>query len=89
MSTQAGADLANLDYSVDLQAASEQLPRTCLSGNLKPVAFVDAGAEAIRAESERLLAAFAPRRGFILAPGCEIPPEAPPANVDAMLAAAR
>jgi uroporphyrinogen decarboxylase len=86
---QAGVDLANIDFSVDMQRASEALPRTCLNGNLKPLAFLDDGPELIAAEAARLVARFGPRRGFILSPGCEIPLEARPENVAAMIAAVR
>lgn len=86
---QAGADLANLDYSVDLESASALLPRTCFNGNLKPLAFVDSSPAVIAAEAERLVTTCGPRRGFILSPGCEIPLDARPDNIAAMVAAAR
>lgn len=85
---QTGADLLNVDFSVDLAQASETLPRTCLNGNLKPLDFVTEQPAPIRAQAERLARDFAPRRGYILSPGCEIPPEAQPENVAAMIAAA-
>ncbi|NEV60419.1 uroporphyrinogen decarboxylase family protein [Thiorhodococcus minor] len=86
---QAGADLANIDFSTDLHQASQTLPRTCLNGNLKPLAFVNETPATIRAASERLLRDLGPRRGFILSPGCEIPLEARPETIAAMIAAAR
>lgn len=85
---QAGADLVNIDFSADLHQASQALPRTCLNGNLKPLDFVTADPATIAAESKRRLDAFAPRRGFVLSPGCEIPPESKPENVATMIAAA-
>ncbi|NEX17603.1 MAG: uroporphyrinogen decarboxylase [Halochromatium sp.] len=86
---EAGADLANLDFSVDLQQASATLPHICFNGNIKPLAFVEASPAAIAAEATRLVTTFGPRRGFILSPGCEIPLEARPDNIAAMIAAAR
>ena len=41
----------------------------------------------IEAEAASLLRAFRNRRGFILSSGCEIPPEARPENVAALVQA--
>lgn len=82
-----GAGLACFDYCVAPEDAQEALPQTCLSGNIKPLAFVEAEPSYIRAESEALLAAFADRRGFILSSGCEVPLESRPENIAAMVAA--
>lgn len=85
---EAGAEIANLDFEVDPVRAAEQLPRTCLDGNIKPMLFVDGSPAQVAAEATRLLELFADRGGFILSSGCEIPPEARPANVAAMVGAA-
>ena len=66
----------------------QALPNTCIDGNIKPLAFVTATPAVIDAEATRLLDLFAPRGGFILSSGCEIPPEAQPANIKAMVTAA-
>lgn len=84
---QAGVDIANFDYCVDPLEAQEKLPGVCLNGNLKPLSFVEATAEEITAESTTLLRLFDHRGGFILSSGCEIPPEARPENVAAMVSA--
>lgn len=86
---QAGVDIANFDYYVDPLDAQRALPQTCLDGNIKPLSFVEASSEMIAAESSRLLNLFADRRGFILSPGCEIPPESKPENVAALVLATR
>lgn len=86
---QAGVDLANIDFCVDPQDAMQVLPQTCLNGNLKSLAFVEATPEEIAVESSRLIKLFAHRGGFILSSGCEIPPESKPENIAAMVAAAR
>ena len=65
------------------------MPHTCLDGNLRPLAFVYDTPADIAAASARLLDLFAARGGFILSSGCEIPPEARPANVAAMVTAVR
>ena len=86
---QAGVNIANFDYYVDPLDAQQALPRTCLDGNIKPLSFVEATPEEIAAESSRLLKLFAHRGGFILSPGCEIPPESKPENIEAMVLSAR
>ena len=84
-----GVDIANLDFSVDPERALRALPHTCLDGNLKPLAFVCETPADIAAASARLLDLFADRGGFILSSGCEIPPEARPENIAAMVEAVR
>jgi uroporphyrinogen decarboxylase len=85
--TQAGAEIANLDYPVDLRRACEALPEMVFDGNLRPLAFVTASPEQIAVEARRLLDLFAGRGRFILSSGCEIPPEARPQNVAALVSA--
>jgi uroporphyrinogen decarboxylase len=85
---QAGVDIANLDYAVDPGRARQILATTCLCGNILPLAFVLGSADEIAAESRRLVDLFAGGGGFVLSSGCEIPPEAKPENVAAMISAA-
>jgi uroporphyrinogen decarboxylase len=84
-----GVDIANIDYCVDPLEAQQALPQTCLDGNIKSISFVEATPEMIADESSLLLDVFASRGGFILSSGCEIPPEAKPENVAAMVFATR
>jgi uroporphyrinogen decarboxylase len=86
---QAGVEIANFDYVVNAAEAQERLPATCLDGNIKPLAFVEETPQEIEAQAVNLLSAFRNRRGFILSSGCEIPPEARPENVAAMVNATR
>lgn len=86
---QTGVEIANIDYCVDPVAAAQALPQTCIDGNIKPLAFLEASPEWIAAESSRLLDMFAGRGGFILSSGCEIPVDAKPENIAAMVAATR
>ena len=83
-----GADIANMDFCVDPVTAMDILPHTCLNGNIKSLSFVEAEALNISEESLRLMELFAERDGFILSSGCEIPPEAKPENIRALVAAA-
>jgi uroporphyrinogen decarboxylase len=78
-----------MDYEVDPRDAARILPRTCLDGNIRPLSFVLGAPDEISAECRRLATLFEARGGFILSSGCEIPLEAKPANVAAMVAAVR
>ena len=84
---EAGVDIANLDYDVDPLRAGQILERTCLDGNILPLSFVLGAAPEVAAEARRLVALFADRGGFILSSGCEIPLEARPENVAALVSA--
>lgn len=85
----AGADIANFDYYVGPQQAQQLLPNTCLDGNLKSLLFVEATPDEVSAAASLLISAFADRGGFLLSSGCEIPLEAKPENIAAMVAACR
>ena len=87
--SQAGVDIANIDYEVDPLDAQRALPQICVDGNIKPLDFVDATPDVIADESSRLMNLFADRGGFIMSSGCEIPPESKPENIAAMVAAVR
>jgi len=80
-----GVDLANIDYVVDPQKAIKALPETCIDGNLTPLSFVMDSADSITEKAFELLKQFSNRKGFILSSGCEIPYEAKPETVSAMV----
>jgi uroporphyrinogen decarboxylase len=86
---QAKVDLVNFDYCVEPHEALRELPRTCVNGNVLPWSFVEGPLETIAERSSRLLESFSDRGGFILSSGCEIPPEARPEAIDAMVASTR
>jgi uroporphyrinogen decarboxylase len=83
---EAGVEIANVDYCIYPLRARQILPRTCLNGNIKPLSFVEATPHDIAAESADILGLFSRCGGFILSPGCEIPPESRSENVAAMVA---
>jgi uroporphyrinogen decarboxylase len=85
--TEAGVNIANFDYNVNMLEARNQLPATCLDGNIKSLSFVEGIPEDITKESMKLINFFRARRGFILSSGCEIPPESRPENITAMVQA--
>jgi uroporphyrinogen decarboxylase len=63
-------------------------PELCLDGNIKPLSFVEAEPEEIQAEAKRLINVFGTRGRFLLSSGCEIPPEARPENIEALVTTA-
>jgi len=85
-----GADILNLDSLVDLAEAKRLLgSRVCLKGNLDPVGVLLNGTpELVRTAARRCIAQGGVGGGFILSPGCEVPRDTPPANLDALVAAA-
>lgn len=86
---EAGVDIANFDFNVSADEAQALLPHTCFDGNIKSLSFVDDEPASITAESLRLIDTFRDRGGYILSSGCEIPLEAKPENIKAMVEAAR
>jgi uroporphyrinogen decarboxylase len=85
-----GADCVSLDTRVNLHRAKELFAgKVCVAGNLDPVGVMDhLTAKEVEAAARECLLAGAPGGGFILMPGCDIPPTVPLDNVRAMLRAA-
>ena len=83
-----GVDIANLDYCVDPDQARAAAPGLCLAGNIRSMAFLDSGPEAI-AEACAQALNLARTGGFMLSSGCEIPLDARPECIRALVAAAR
>jgi uroporphyrinogen decarboxylase len=81
----AGVHIANFDYTISADVAKSQLPLTCINGNIKSLLFVEGSPADVDIEAVNLLRAFGDRRGFILSSGCEIPLEAKPENVAALV----
>lgn len=82
-----GADIVSLDSRVDLRHAKEMFAgRMCVAGNLDPVGVLDhLTAKEVEAAARECLLEGAAGGGFILMPGCDIPPTVPLDNVRAML----
>lgn len=85
-----GADCVSLDSRVNLPHAKELFAgKVCVAGNIDPVGVLDhLTAKEVEAAARECLFAGAPGGGFILMPGCDIPPTVPLDNVRAMLRAA-
>ncbi|MDR2433416.1 MAG: uroporphyrinogen decarboxylase family protein [Treponema sp.] len=81
-----GVSLVSIDYKVNIKKAREILGRkTALAGNINPVGIIkDGTAEDIIGACEQCIAEAGEDGGFILMPGCDIPPTTPFENVKTM-----
>lgn len=81
-----GASYVSLDYKVDLKRARERFDRrVAFMGNIDPVRVLQQGTvEETLAACRDCMERSGPGPGFILAPGCDLPPTTPVANVKAM-----
>jgi len=85
-----GADILSLDQAVDLKTAKESTyQRVCLMGNVDPSRLYLGGPAEIEEISRRCVEDAKEGGGFILASGCEIPPDCPPDNLKMLIHAAR
>jgi len=88
---ESGAQVCHFGRPMDLPAALARVPSgVVLGGNLDPAeVFVQASSDAVRQRTTALLAATRGRREFFISSGCDVPPDAPLANIDAFFAAVR
>jgi uroporphyrinogen decarboxylase len=79
----AGPHIFHFGKPMDLPAALSQVSHDIvLCGNLDPAAvFVNANPAEVRSAAGALLAATQGRRNFVISSGCDIPPDAPMANI--------
>jgi uroporphyrinogen decarboxylase len=86
-----GTSYVSLDYKVDLKWARERFDgRVAFMGNIDPVAVMQQGSVSdVLAACKDCIDRAGPGNGFILAPGCDLPPTTPMANVKAMTGFAR
>lgn len=86
-----GADALELDYQNDFAEMKRRVGSlVCLEGNLDPAGLMLYGTpELVYQASLDLIRAAGAGGGFILSPGCEVPRDTPPENIDAMVRAAR
>jgi uroporphyrinogen decarboxylase len=86
-----GAKILEIDHLVDLGKAKQQVgERVCLQGNIDPTDLLLTGTpEAVEQAVKNCIEQAAAKGRFILSSGCEIPPAAPLANIEAMVSAAK
>ena len=77
--------IVSFGHEVDLEKAAEYFPNDIIYGNLEP-AIIQSGTPEQVYEAAKVVIEKGKKApgGFILAPGCEMPPRAAPENVMAM-----
>ena len=78
-----GAACISLDHKTDLSKAKEILHGTmCFAGNIDPVgALLQGSPQDVEAACREAIETAGTEGGFILMPGCDIPPTIPPENI--------
>jgi MtaA/CmuA family methyltransferase len=86
-----GAEGLSLDAPMDLKATAEHVSEdVILVGNIDPVDVMAQGRpDDVRAAVDHLLKRMHPYPNFILSTGCDLPPETPLANIQALMDAGR
>lgn len=86
----AGAAVMDVDWQVDLQQAEQLAGSMTLRGNLDPVEVLLYGSpDLVAQKTKEALEAAASGGHFILGSGCDVPPDTPPENIQAMVQTAR
>jgi uroporphyrinogen decarboxylase len=80
-----GLNVFHFGLPMDMAAALEKVPEeVVLCGNLDPVrVFVQLPPEEIQERAAKLMAIAGRRKNFVLSSGCDVPPNAPLASLDA------
>jgi uroporphyrinogen decarboxylase len=86
---ESGLNSFHFGAPMDMAAALDRVPAdVVLCGNLDPAAvFVQSTPTEITIQAGKLLAATAAHRNFVLSSGCDVPPNAPLASLDALYVA--
>jgi uroporphyrinogen decarboxylase len=86
---EAGARILHFGQPMDILTALTKVPDDIvLCGNLDPSAvFVGASPQEVHAKTKALYDATAERRNFVISSGCDIPAQAPIANLEAFFTA--
>ncbi|MFA5384836.1 MAG: uroporphyrinogen decarboxylase family protein [Eubacteriales bacterium] len=87
---ESGADILSVDYKVDLGKVRSRIGgRIAFAGNMNPVAVMqNAAPDEVKAACRLCLEQAGAGSGYVLMPGCDIPPGAPLENIRAMVQAA-
>ncbi len=86
-----GASCISLDHKTDIVKAREVLHgKMCFGGNVDPVKIMlNGSAQEVEAECRRLISTVGTDGGFVLMPGCDIPPTVPYENIQKLIQVAR
>lgn len=88
--TKIGADVISVDYKVDLGYTRTTVGSVmAFAGNMDPVAvMLDLKPDGVTQACEECIKKAGKASGYILMPGCDIPPSVPLENIQAMVAVA-
>jgi len=91
MFPETGAQCIALDMKVDLAVAKEKIgDRMCIGGNTPPVFVLNNGTvEDCKKSALECIEKAAANGGYVLLPGCDIPPSVTVENIDAYLSTGR
>jgi uroporphyrinogen decarboxylase len=86
-----GAEFVSVDFKVSLALCREVFGgKTAFAGNMNPVAVMQQETpEGVGKACEQCIAEAGPGPGYLLMPGCDIPPSTPAANIRAMTSIGR
>jgi len=86
-----GASCISLDHKTDIGAAKEALfGKMCFGGNVDPVAVMLQGtADDVESSCKEIIEKAGTEGGFVLMPGCDIPPTVPYENIQRFIQTAR
>jgi uroporphyrinogen decarboxylase len=86
-----GAEFISVDFKVSLAKCREVFDgKTAFAGNMNPVAVMQQETpEGVVKACEQCIAEAGTGPGFLLMPGCDIPPSTPAANIKAMIETGR
>lgn len=80
--------ILSFGHEVDLETAAQYFPNDIIMGNIEPAVIQTATPEVVYEATKRVIEKGKKRPGgFMLAPGCEMPPRAPEENLWAMMQA--
>ncbi|MFQ6136567.1 MAG: uroporphyrinogen decarboxylase family protein [Candidatus Hydrothermarchaeales archaeon] len=88
---QSGMDCISVDSSMDLGRAKDVLgDKMCIAGNVDPIGILAKGTrEDVVSASRRCIEEASSGGGFVLMPGCDIPPSTPLTNIRAFISTAK
>ncbi|MEJ2314929.1 MAG: uroporphyrinogen decarboxylase family protein, partial [Nitrospirota bacterium] len=86
-----GASCISLDHKTDMGKAKETLHgKMCFAGNVDPVAVMLQGTpEQVETTCKGIIEKVGTDGGFVLMPGCDIPPTVPYENIQTFIRTAR
>jgi uroporphyrinogen decarboxylase len=84
---QTGASCISLDHKTDMAKAKEALlGKMCFGGNVDPVkVMLNGTVQDVETTCKEIIAAAGTDGGFVLMPGCDIPPTVPYANIQKLI----